>query len=186
MPYPSPMRRFFLASSTIAAVLLACGGRVTTVDVGDAAAPDDGGADGGGSADGSVTQDSSVDGSGPCVKLPVHGTPCIPGQLSCDRVDTCCATEMVCDPVSKTWSLSQNDCLLCPTHACGDQTCQGSEMCITHPVQPGPATYECVPYPGACTREWTCICVEYNLPNACKGPAQGCADDKFPVTLVCD
>ncbi len=80
---------------------------------------------------------------------------------------------------------SSNDCLLCPTHACGDQTCQGTEMCITHPQSAGPALYECAPYPSACAREWTCLCVEYNLPAACKGPAQGCADDKLPVTLAC-
>ena len=170
----------------VAAILLACGGRVTTTgDVGDASALDGAAATAGDSKDGGAVEQTR-DGSGPCVKGPVHGTPCLPGQLSCDRVDLCCATAMVCDAASKTWVPTSNECLLCDTHPCGNQTCQGTDMCITHPQSAGPAIYECAPYPGACAREWTCICVEYNLPPACKGPAQGCQDDKLPVTLVCD
>lgn len=172
----------FALGALLAAILFACGGR--TASSGDPGA--DGGGDASATGDGSAPVDGAVvDGSGPCVPTPTHGTPCLPGQISCDRVDLCCATAMVCDAMSKTWIPSGIDCLLCPTHSCGDQTCQGTEMCLTHPQSAGPALYECAPYPSACAREWTCLCVEYNLPAACKGPAQGCADDKLPVTLVC-
>ncbi len=178
--------RFVVPCSLVAAIVFACGGRVTTPgDSGDAAGADEAGPEGSVAVDGGVTN-PTFDGSGPCVKSPIHGTPCIPGQVSCDRVDLCCATAMVCDAASNTWNPTGEDCLLCPTHPCGDQTCQGTEMCITHPQSGGPATYECAQYPGACAREWTCLCVEGALPSACKGPAQGCADDKLPVTLVCD
>ena len=170
----------------LAAALVACGGRVTSSDLGDAGPSDDGSAGSASSVDAAISLDAGLDASAPCVKRPVHGTPCFAGQVSCDRVDTCCATEMVCDALQGTWQPTQMDCLLCETHPCGDKTCQGTEMCITHPVQPGPAVYECVPYPPTCEREWTCICVEYNLPAACKGPPQGCSDDKLPVTLFCD
>lgn len=173
-------------------ILVVCGGS-TTAPIGDAR--DAGGSDGAASdatttTDGAGPTDSGggdPDAASGCVHLPAAGSPCVPGQVSCDRVDLCCASAAQCDPATKTWKLSGNSCLLCSTHGCGDKTCSGVQMCVAHTpgVPGGQVTYECAPYPTACVREWTCACVGMNLPAGCTMAVNGCNDAELPVKLSC-
>lgn len=183
------VRASFLISVPI---LVACGGSATT-PLGDAR--DAGGSDG--AASDATTTDSGggstdsgggdPDAAGGCVPLPAPGSPCVPGQVSCDRVDLCCASAAQCDPATRTWKLSGNACLLCPTHGCGDKTCSGTEMCVAHipGVPGGQVSYECAPYPTACAREWTCACVGKNLPAGCTLTVNGCNGVDLPVKISC-
>ena len=186
--------RWSLATASVvvvlAAVPAACGGTATapTNDPRDAGGTDSGSSDGA-AGDGATSSDgSAVDASNDGgIPLPAEGTSCVPGQLSCDRVDLCCASAAACDAVTKRWKLSGQECLLCQTHGCGDKTCQGTEMCVAQ--APGAAggqpTYGCAPYPAACAREWTCGCVEKNLPAGCTLAVNGCNDTDLPVKISC-
>lgn len=163
------------AMGTVVAALIACGGSTSTVS--DA-----------GAVDSSSTDGASFDG-GACVNA-TEGAACSTGQVSCDRVDLCCASALSCDGTTKTWKLQGMACLLCQTHACGGLTCQGNQMCVSRasgvPVEGGSGTsYECDPYPSACARQWTCGCVEKNLPVGCTLSPNGCDDKTLPVKLSC-
>lgn len=181
------------STALLVALVVACGGTTSS--------PSDVTADGGTTADGAAPgSDASTDASTPavpdaatkdaaggCAELPAEGTSCAPGQVSCDRVDLCCASAAQCDPTTSTWKLSGNACLLCPTHGCGDKTCTGTQMCVAHAagIPGGSTTYECAAYPAACAREWTCACVEKNLPGGCTLAANGCNDTELPVKVSC-
>lgn len=173
------------------AILVACGGTTTTIATQEAGTSDAGPTDSAADAatiDGATPTDGAgPDGAGGCVSLPAEGTACIPGQISCDRVDLCCASAATCDATTKKWKLSAMACLLCPTHGCGDKTCAGTQMCIAHApgVPGGQPTYECAAYPAACAREWTCGCVEKNLPAGCTLAVNGCSDADLPVKVAC-
>lgn len=160
--------------------LVACGGTQTVdADSGTDAAPSDAASDG--------TSDAAPDASG-CVPSPKAGTPCVPGQVTCDHVDGCCAPTLGCNPTSKTWELLAVGCA-CQGHTCGTKTCSGTEMCVERqpgiPVDGGGSFFECAPYPDACKSNWTCGCVEKNLPSACTLAPSGCKDTPFPVRLSC-
>jgi hypothetical protein len=172
------------ASSALVSFLVACGGTTSAPVV----TPDGGGSDAatsdGGSSDSGSTD---PDAAGGCVHQPAADTACVPGQLSCDRVDLCCASAAACDPTTQKWKLTGNACLLCSKHGCGDKTCAGNEMCVSQaPGTPGgQPTYSCAAYPAACAREWTCGCVTKNLPTGCALAGNGCNDTDFPVKLSC-
>lgn len=150
------------AVASFAFVLLACGSSTSTPSI-----------------DAGTSNDAASD-AGPCVAVSQEGTPCTPGERSCDRVDRCCASAMVCNSTTKTWKLEGLACLQCMSHPCGTKTCNGGEICIAH----GGVTPECVPYPTACARSWTCACVMQNLPPSCS-TANACTDDALPVRLSC-
>ena len=198
MSYRLPRGRFRhlvarLGSMTLLlAIVGACGGRTTSPgDVNDAAS--DGaspGSDASEASDGGVepADGPSADAAGGCVELPAEGTPCVPGQRSCDRVNLCCASEARCDPTTKMWKLVGPACLRCDARACGNRTCAGDQLCVAvhAPGAPGATpSYECMAYPTACAREWTCACVEKNLPAGCTPLANGCSDPLALVSLAC-
>lgn len=164
-----------IATSLFVITILACGGSTTTIDAGNPA-----------DAASEATADAATD-AGACVRVSQEGTTCVPGQRSCDRVDLCCASAFTCNTVSKTWKLEGMACLLCQSHPCGGKTCQGSQMCVQRQsgVNGGTTTYECAAYPDACAREWTCGCVQQNLPPTCTLAPNGCTDSPLPVTLTC-
>lgn len=160
-----------------ALLLAACGGVSTPVgtDAGDA----------------SLAGDASGD-AGACVASPKLGGACTTGQISCDRVDPCCAQTVVCDGATHTWKDSGIACLQCPSFSCGAKTCTGGTVCLARgsgvPVPDGGAStfYECVPMPASCSRDWTCGCVEKNLPANCTlTPSGGCVEQATHVTLSC-
>lgn len=171
-------------------LLFACGGSTSSPSGG----VDDGGIDATQPSDASTGDGAAPmegggggDAAGGCISQPAEGTACTPGQVSCDRVDPCCASSASCDPVTKTWKLSGMACLLCQTHGCGDKTCKGNEMCVAHApgIPSGQPSYSCAAYPTACAREWTCGCVQKNLPSGCTLAANGCNDSELPVKLSC-
>ena len=161
------MKRY--AISFFVAAALACGGSTTTLD-------------------GGTPTDASGDtaGDGGCIRVSQEGTPCVAGQRSCDRVDLCCASAFTCNTVTNTWKLEGLACLQCQSHPCGSKTCQGGEMCVQRQsgIDGGSTTYDCAPYPTACAREWTCGCVQQNLPPNCTLTPNGCTDGDL-VTLTC-
>lgn len=132
--------------------------------------------------------DGTTADGGACVPSPQQGAPCIPGQVTCDKVNPCCVTIMTCNSVSKKWEPLGLGCA-CTGNPCGPKTCMGTEMCIERasgvPVPDGGSgtTYECVPYPDACKRNWTCGCVEKNVEPSCTVGA--CKDTSGSVTLTC-
>lgn len=164
-------------ASSIAAVtvlLVACGG-------GTLETKNDAGGDAGSDV---VTGDA-----GGCVQSPQQGAACVPGQVTCDKVNACCITIMTCNTTSKTWEPLGLGCA-CMGNPCGTKTCAGTEMCIERgsgiPIDGGSqTTYECAPYPDACKRNWTCGCVEKNIPPSCTVNPGGCKDTSGAVTLTC-
>ena len=167
------------------ALLLACGGSTTPplatdASVNDADADADAPREGGGA---DARPDAGPD-AGACVAVSQEGTTCAPGEKSCDRVDPCCASAFEC--VGGAWKLQGQSCALCPSHPCADTTCPGDRMCILHdPTSPiDPIHGDCVPYPTACARNWTCGCVEPKY-FGCLLKKPGCTDTTLPVTLHC-
>ena len=166
-----------LALAALASV--ACGGTSTTIS-------DDGGLDAAGDA---PPGDASGDG-GACVDSPQRGAPCVPGQVTCDKVNACCLTIQTCDANTKTWQPLGLGCA-CMGVPCGPKTCMGTEMCIERgsgvppPDGGSGTTYECAPYPDACKRTWTCGCVEKNLPTSCTVNPGGCKESNGGVTITC-
>lgn len=159
----------------------ACG---TVADAGDA------GADSGTPSDSGVREDaSSTDGAvgedageaGACVPSPTIGSPCIPGQVTCDVVDACCAGILSCEASSRTWRSLGLGCP-CRSTPCGDKTCGGNQFCRARsagiPAPDGgtlPDTYECVDFPPACARTWTCECLAKVSDPACpQAPQASC------------
>lgn len=193
MSSSSSGRVFGLLGSTavLAALIVACGGTTSSPsDMTDASASDGAspGSDAHDAGDGAVVlvDGASTDAASGCIELPAEGTACAPGQVSCDRVDLCCASAAQCDPTTSKWKLSGNACLLCESRPCGDKTCTGNQLCLARAsgVSGGATSYECTAYPTACAREWTCACVEKNAPNCTLVPG-GCSDTVFPVKLSC-
>jgi hypothetical protein len=153
--------------------MIACGGVSTTnTDAGEAGA-------------GEAGADASA-----CVLLPKIGTPCTPGQKSCDRVDPCCTQTVVCDAMTALWKDSGVACLQCEGFACGSQTCAGGMVCVSAglgipPPDGGPSvTYTCTAMPAACSRNWSCDCVTKNLPPNCVSLTD-CTDMATHVKLGC-
>ena len=134
-----------------------------------------------------VADAGGTDASSPCIELPAEGSDCTAGQVSCDRVDLCCARAAACDSTTKKWKLSGMECLQCQMHPCGDKNCGGAEMCLARAsgVSGGSTSYECAPYPAECAREWTCACVEMHLPGGCALSPNGCSATELPVKLQC-
>jgi hypothetical protein len=158
---------------------LACGGtQLEGLDAGSDAASD-------ALVDG--TSDAAPDASA-CVASPKAGTPCVPGQVTCDHVDGCCVPVLGCNSTSKTWEVLAVGCA-CAGHPCGSKTCSGTEMCVergTGVDGGGGSSFECAPYPDACKSNWTCDCVKGHLPPSCfLAPVGGCKDTPFPVRLTC-
>lgn len=158
-----------------ATFLLACGGTVSVPATTDAGSPLDAAAE-----------------AGACVASPRLGDPCAAGQTSCDHVDRCCGPATVCDDATHTWKDSAMACLLCTGFPCGPQTCTGGSVCVARaagiPTPDGGSntSYDCVPMPAACARDWTCGCVTKHPPSGCAlPPAGGCDDPSLHVTLGC-
>ena len=170
-------RKTAFSLAIAAACAAACGGTLPTTN--------DGGTDAGDAGGDSATSDG-----GACVPSPQQGAPCVPGQVTCDKVNACCVTIMTCNTTSKTWEPLGLGCA-CMGNPCGPQTCSGTEMClergsgVPQPDGGSGTTYECAPYPDACKRNWTCGCVEKNLPPSCTVSGGGCKDTSGSVTLTC-
>lgn len=186
MRYSSAMGNFRLGSVAVLVVssfaLASACGKVD--DVGDS------GADSGAQSDSGVREDgSATDGSvevdsgeaGACVPSPAVGSPCIPGQVTCDVVDACCAGIVSCDAPSRTWRSLGLGCP-CRSTPCGEKTCGGDQFCRARsagvPAPDGgtlPETYECVDFPPACARTWTCEClVKVSDPACTQAPQASC------------
>lgn len=182
MRYPSFMGKLrlvgvgLLASSF--ALVSACG---KVDDAGDA------GVDSGGTSDSGVREDGAASdgavgvdsGDAGCVPSPMVGSPCIPGQVTCDVVDACCAGILSCDASSRTWRSLGLGCP-CRSTTCGDKTCSGNQFCRARsagiPAPDGgtlPDTYECTDFPPACARTWTCECLAKVSDPACTQAPQG-------------
>lgn len=163
------------------AVPVACGGTTTnaSAESTDAETPSDA------LPSDALPSDGPAGDSSACVATAKEADPCSAGQVSCDRVDLCCASALTCE--AGTWQLTGQQCLLCETHPCGTETCQGDEMCLERSsgVDGGSAQYSCVPYPSECKRQWTCECVMEHSMGLCWSQMHSCEDKSFPVTLLC-
>jgi len=184
------LNRLFFISLLASIPVVACGSETSGSPIADGGTTADGGPgsgnDGGPKADG-ATAEAAVEG-GACVSSPKIGDPCTPGQVSCDRVDPCCAQETVCDDATKKWKESGIACLLCNGFACGSQSCQGGSVCLERGsgIDGGGTSYECVSMPAACARNWSCDCVSKNAPPGCTlAPANACKEEGVHVTLKC-
>lgn len=139
------------------------------------------------SSDGTSSSETSSDAAA-CVSEPKIGDACSPGQVSCDRVDPCCAQSIVCDEPTAKWKDSGVACLLCNQFACGTESCAGGSVCLARAsgIDGGTTSYACVSMPTACSRNWSCDCVTKNLPPNCTlSPAGGCSEQGVHVTLSC-
>ena len=158
----------------------ACGGTTTL--------PLDG--DGGMDASSDAVSEGGGD-AGSCVPSPVTGTACKVGDVSCDKVNACCAPSYACSPQSKTWEALAVGCA-CIGFTCGDKTCAGTQICVVRgsgvlvPDGGKSTFYECAEYPAACARQWTCDCLKKNIGPSCMlSPAGGCDESKGHPTLTC-
>ena len=151
----------------------------------------DAGTDAATSKDSALDAANDGDGGGPtnaCVPSPTVGGACVFGQVSCDRVDMCCAQTVTCDEATQKWKDSGVACLQCEGFACGDKNCEGGQVCLERAsgVDGGTASHECVAMPAACARQWSCDCVTKNLGSACTvSPVKACTDTRTHVTVSC-
>ncbi len=162
---------------TLPLLITACGGisSPVTLDAGEAGSSVDAGVD-----------------TGTCVPAPQSGGACTNGQVPCDQVDPCCSQTLVCDSSTQKWRASGISCLLCANFTCGWLTCNGGSVCVQRtsglPSPDGGSgpSYECVPMPTACDRQWTCDCVTKHLPPNCSlGGSSKCKDPAWQVTVSC-
>jgi hypothetical protein len=167
---------------TLLLSLAACGGTAApVVDDAGADATSDGAADTG--------SDAANDG-GTCVPTPKVGTPCVPGQVACDKVIGCCSPMIGCNATTKQWEVLAVGCA-CQSFACGDKQCGGNEVCRKQfggiPLPDGgvSVTYSCVPYPSACERQQTCDCLKQSPPAGCTLAPQGCIGTPTGNTVEC-
>lgn len=185
MRYARPMGNPRIGS--VAVLVVSCFAFVSACgkvdDTGDASA------DSGVASDSSVPEDASASdgaigvdaGDGGCVPSPAIGSPCIPGQVTCDVVDVCCAGLLSCDAASRTWRSVGLGCP-CRSTPCGDKTCGGNQFCRARaagiPSPDGgtlPDSYECVDFPPSCARTWTCECLAKVAEPACtQSPQASC------------
>ena len=121
-----------------------------------------------------------------CVPSPTVGTPCVSGQKSCEKIDGCCLPQVVCDATKGTWELLYLRCA-CQGVPCGTSTCPGTQYCQAQAsgVDGGGTTYTCTDYPPACARQWTCACLQANLPARCAAPPASCVEASGRPTLTC-
>ena len=168
------------ASILVVSLLVACGGT---------ALPnvEDGGTDA--SAD-HTSGDSGGDG-GACVLTPKEGDPCVPGQVSCDKVFGCCSPMYGCNATTKKWEILAVGCA-CQSFACGDKQCLGSEVCRKQsggvPLPDGgvAVTYSCESYPTTCQRDQTCDCLAKSPPLGCiLIGGSSCAASSAGITVTC-
>ena len=165
----------------VVGLLVGCGGTVESPVAGDG---------GGKDAAGDVVSDTGSD-AGSCVPAPVPGTACKVGDVSCDKVDGCCAPVYSCNPQTSKWEALLTGCM-CAGFKCGDKTCMGTELCLRRaggvPMPDGGVAigYECAAYPTACQRQWTCDCVTKNIgPSCLQNPPGVCDDSTGHPTLSC-
>lgn len=138
---------------------------------------------GGGVAAPTADAGNAKDVADACVNGATLGGACIAGQISCDKVDACCAGTLVCDPGTQKWKSSGLTCLLCASFSCGPKTCNGGQFCLLRTATDGGVSHECAPMPPACARQWTCGCVK-NTPLNC-AMTGSCTESNFHVTLSC-
>lgn len=162
----------------VAAILVGCGGTTTV--------PVDG--DGGTDAAADAISEGGGGDAGSCVPSPVPGTACKVGDVSCDKVDGCCAPSYACNALSKKWELLAVGCA-CMGFKCGNSTCMGTQICVARGsgVDGGGTSYTCAEYPTACARQWTCDCVKKNIGSSCLSnpPGPPCDESTGHPSITC-
>lgn len=167
-------------------LLTACGGAISTPA----------GSNDGGNVDASANPPVSADGGAPtlgdggtCVQDPRTGDPCVPGQVSCEKVvSVCCTPTHMCSATTKRWEEVAVDCI-CRSFACGDVTCPANEVCVEafggvpQPDGGVSVAYRCQPYPAKCEYHQTCGCLKQNAIPGCL--ANTCVETSSGNTVSC-